>query len=647
MWVSRAVWAVLLAAVAMMTAPLVVDAFYIPGVQPKYYAEGEMVPFMVNSLRSLKVLFPQSYYKLPFCAPKTLETKAEAIGEVIWGDYIQNSLYSVQMKENSTCTRLPGCDVEENNRDIRNKIGMLEKYIERGYRGFMNIDNLPVFGDALPGYLAPCRAKLKDMQYTYYRGYPLGVPRMCVGKTLINNHLDFVIEYNTAPGDSEKFMVVGLRATPYSIKHESNASSCNKAMKFRKGEMKVLTTDDVRAGAKVYWTYSVTWQPSTVLWATRWDAYLHSSIADSSATFHWLYVCSSLLIVLLCATAVATVLMRALHKDFNRYNSPDPDDNQEETGWKLVHADVFRVPNRAPLLAALAGNGFQVLAMFTGVLLFALLGFLSPARRGALLTAIILLFVFMSVVAGYVCGFLLKYFNCREWRHVFFCGCAFPGTILIIYAFANTINWAHGSTDTVSFSVLLTIFSLWLLISLPLTVLGASFSFRQEPLTNPVRVGRLAREIPPQVWANSPAFLYTIPPIFPLFAIILELNFVLQALWAGQVYYVFGFLALVFLLWVAIAALVTVFHLYYVLCYENHQWWWISFILPGGLGIHVFLYSIYFYATQLAISSFASTLLYFMYMGLLSYAYGLAAGAVGLVSGICFVRKIYGSIKVD
>ncbi|RNF03841.1 endosomal integral membrane protein [Trypanosoma rangeli] len=646
MWLPRAIWAIILAVVVMMAVPLVVDAFYIPGVQPKYYAEGETVPFMVNSLRSLKVLFPQRYYKLPFCAPKTLETKAEAIGEVIWGDYIQNSLYSVNMKENSTCTLLPDCDVEENNRNIRRKIRMMEKYIESGYRGFMNIDNLPVFGDGLPEYLVSCKGKLKDMQYSFYRGYALGVPRLCLGKTLINNHLDFVIEYNTAPGDSSKFMVVGLRATPHSIKYD-DANSCNNTMKFRRGEMAFLTTDDVREGAKVYWTYSVAWQPSNVLWATRWDAYLHSSLADSSAAFHWLYVFSSLLIVFLCATAVAMVLMRALHKDFNRYNSPDQDDNQEDTGWKLVHADVFRTPYRAPLLAALAGNGFQVLAMFSGVLLFALLGFLSPARRGALLTAIILLFVFMSVVAGYMCGLLLKYFNRCEWKHVFFCGCAFPGTIVAVYTFANTINWAHGSTDTVPFSVLFTIFLLWLLISLPLTVLGASFSFRQEPLSNPVRVGRLAREIPPQAWANSPVFLYTIPPIFPLFAIILELNFVLQALWAGQVYYVFGFLALVFLLWVIITALVTVFHLYYVLCYENHQWWWISFILPGGLGVHVFVYSIYFYATQLAISSFASTLLYFMYMGLLSYAYGLSAGAIGLISGIFFLRKIYGSIKVD
>ncbi|KEG12536.1 putative endosomal integral membrane protein [Trypanosoma grayi] len=632
---------------ALASAPTGANAFYIPGVQPRYYAKGERVPFMVNSVRSLRELFPQEYYKLPFCAPSTISTKAEAIGEVIWGDRMQNSLYVAEMRENWTCVKLPGCNVADNNKEIKKNIKMLETYIEDGYRGFMNIDNLPVFGDAQTPLFSSCSSVRKDMQYNYYRGYALGVPRACSGKTLINNHLDFTIKYNAAPGNGDMFMVVGLQATPYSIKHDEDGNSCNDKLDFRTGSYDVLTTDDVRKGATVYWTYSITWIESDIIWATRWDAYLHSSLADSSAAFHWLYVCSSLVIVLLCAASVTTILMRALHKDFNRYNSPDPEENQEETGWKLIHADVFRTPYSAPLLAALTGNGYQVLAMFGGVLVFALLGFLSPARRGALLTAIILLFVFMSIVAGYVCGFLLKYFNRREWKHVFFCGCAFPGTIFGIYTFANIINLAHGSTDAVPFSLLVLILSLWLLISLPLTVLGASFAFRQDPPENPVRVGRLAREIPPQSWMNSPSFLYVVPAIFPLCTVVLEFNFVLQALWAGQVYYVFGFLGLVFVIWVIIAALVTVFHLYYVLCYENHQWWWSSFIIPGGLGLHVMAYSVYFYATQLAISSVASSLLYFLYMGLLSYAYGIAAGAIGLTAGILFVRKIYGSIKVD
>lgn len=46
-----------------------------------------------------------------------------------------------------------------------------------------------------------------------------------------------------------------------------------------------------------------------------------------------------------------------------RYNAlPDEMDGQDddETGWKLVHADVFRPPKYGGLFAVLVGTGFQV-----------------------------------------------------------------------------------------------------------------------------------------------------------------------------------------------------------------------------------------------------------------------------------------------
>ena len=42
--------------------------------------------------------------------------------------------------------------------------------------------------------------------------------------------------------------------------------------------------------------------------------------------------------------------MRALNRDILAYNDDTIDDLAEETGWKLVHGDVFRGPQstRAP-----------------------------------------------------------------------------------------------------------------------------------------------------------------------------------------------------------------------------------------------------------------------------------------------------------
>jgi transmembrane 9 superfamily protein 2/4 len=65
---------------------------------------------------------------------------------------------------------------------------------------------------------------------------------------------------------------------------------------------------------------------------------------------------------------------------------------QEETGWKLVYADVFRAPAYARAYAVLHGAGAQFFLLVSLTLAFASLGFLSPSNRGSLLTAIVVFF---------------------------------------------------------------------------------------------------------------------------------------------------------------------------------------------------------------------------------------------------------------
>jgi len=409
-----------------------------------------------------------------------------------------------------------------------------------------------------------------------------------------------------------------------------------------------ITTDDVRAGKALQWSYGVRWvsQPG-IVWGSRWDAYLRTSLADTADRIHWIYIVCSLAVTLSISAGSGMVLLRALHRDFARYNAATEEDLQEEVGWKLVHADVFRPPQDAQLLSALVGSGTQLLLMFVGVIGFALLGFLSPSARGYLLTTAIMLFVMMSLVAGYTCGKLLKYFDVQAWKHVFACGFLFPGMVCGVYFVSDFINAAHHASDSVPFLTLLLLFVLWLVFAIPLTVLGPSFAFHEAPIVNPCKVGKLAREIPEQKWWLQRATMVLLGPIFPLIAIFLELRFILSAIWEGMVYYVFGFLAIAVVLWVITVVLISMISVYYMLCYENHRWWWRVFATPGGFGLQLFLYSMYFFMSQLNISSPASTTLYFLYMGLLSLSYGLASGAIGVLTGIFFTRKIYGSIKVD
>jgi len=100
---------------------------------------------------------------------------------------------------------------------------------------------------------------------------------------------------------------------------------------------------------------------------------------------------------LAAAGILALIIVRTLRRDIARYNKDEElDDALEETGWKLVHGDVFRPPSHPTLLVACLGSGIQTLCMCLIIIVFAMFGMLSPASRGALMTAAIVLFMFMG-----------------------------------------------------------------------------------------------------------------------------------------------------------------------------------------------------------------------------------------------------------
>jgi transmembrane 9 superfamily member 2/4 len=63
------------------------------------------------------------------------------------------------------------------------------------------------------------------------------------------------------------------------------------------------------------------------------------------------------MIVLFLSGMVAMIMMITLYKDITNYNQlDDQDEAQEETGWKLVHGDVFRAPVHSSLLCVYVGT---------------------------------------------------------------------------------------------------------------------------------------------------------------------------------------------------------------------------------------------------------------------------------------------------
>lgn len=54
-------------------------------------------------------------------------------------------------------------------------------------------------------------------------------------------------------------------------------------------------------------------------------------------------------------------------------------EEQEETGWKYLHGDVFRVPPHINLFSAMMGVGSQMFAIVLFIFALALVGVPAPA----------------------------------------------------------------------------------------------------------------------------------------------------------------------------------------------------------------------------------------------------------------------------
>merc|ERR1719174_588145 len=227
---------------------------------------------------------------------------------------------------------------------------------------------------------------------------------------------------------------------------------------------------DIDVHDEVYYTYDVVWVESAVRWASRWDNYLKMEGGE----IHWLSILNSAMIALFLTGLVAMILLRTLHRDIVKYNElATKEEIEEETGWKLVHGDVFRKPAFSRVLVATIGTGCQLLGMAAVTMFFGALGFLSPAHRGCLPQASLFASTFMGALAGYSSARLYKLFQGDNWKQAtWLTALLFPGTVFGIFFILNLLIWGQASAGAVPFATMFSLLVLWFGISVPLVFLG-------------------------------------------------------------------------------------------------------------------------------------------------------------------------------
>ncbi|GMP32412.1 hypothetical protein CsSME_00006177 [Camellia sinensis var. sinensis] len=114
----------------------------------------------------------------------------------------------------------------------------------------------------------------------------------------------------------------------------------------------------------VEFMYTVKWKETQTPFEKRMEKYSQSSSLPHHLEIHWFSIINSCVTVLLLTGFLATILMRVLKNDFVKYaHDEEAADDQEETGWKYIHGDVFRFPKYKSLLAASIGSGTQLFTL--------------------------------------------------------------------------------------------------------------------------------------------------------------------------------------------------------------------------------------------------------------------------------------------
>ena len=642
------------------------SAFYMPGVKPQSFKKGDKVELKVNAITSIHTQIPKPYYLLAFCKPEGGPKMAsENLGEFITGNKIQTSPYTINMLEDMYCQKL--CQVDLN----PHKAKMFHLHILRGYHNNWIIDNLP---SAAIG-----SAKAGQRQKHYAGGFPIGFVDTASGQpkkknriglnkdVYIFNHVNIILDYHQPDPTKDEYRVVGFSVEPLSVKHNFSGGfkwdgkaqdgftkpleTCPKGEHMSRKMIKM--NQKVVPGETIMFTYDVIWKNSPVAWSSRWDVYLNEDHLVSPKV-HWYGISNSIFVVLFLSLLIVSVLVKNLKKDIAGYNAVLLDDEEDDvdadkSGWKLVHADVFRPPSNFPMFyCVLVGSGVQLTISTVITVVLAAIGFLNPSRRGSMMNAILVTFMLCGILAGYVSSRLYKSFRGRAWQVcTVLTAVLYPGICFTLFVAFNTVLAFYKSSGSAPFLDILILAAMWCCISIPLVFIGAFFGYKKEAISFPTVTSTIARAIPDAPPMFNPKFCMCAAGVIPFASAYVELFFMMSSLWMKQYYYVFGFTLIVFCILLISCAEITVLFVYYQLVHENHRWWWFSMLSGGSVAAYFFMYSIVWFKSLESSRMFFTYLLYFGYMFLMSFGLFLITGCVSTLTSLWFVRKIFGAIKVD
>ena len=328
----------------LLSSPSPSSSFYLPGVAPRDYEEMDPINVKVIKLDSVKTQLPYDYYSLPFCRPKEIVEVDENLGEVLSGDQIENSPYTVYMKHAETCRVLCVKDYTDE------EMAQFAAQIEDEYRVNWLLDNIPAATKYYTVNVQPAEdGKAAEPIEHYEKGYALGFVghkdflNSVEGVKYINNHLRLNIKHHHedvqsaaaslaspiaatldgtvgggsaavsggSSGSATIARIVGFEIEAYSVHHvidpaftydkavttpqelDGKLITCspNSEEASRPQRVSDFKADDTEKDRRVIFTYDVQWEQSNIKSA---HTHTHSQHTASLPSLHCcLYTCTS------------------------------------------------------------------------------------------------------------------------------------------------------------------------------------------------------------------------------------------------------------------------------------------------------------------------------------------------------------------
>ena len=609
------------------------------------HEEGSQINIQVGSLSSNNYIIPYSYKRLQICDFSKLKRAEDNIGEILSGEDLYISNYFANVNENKYCSLL--C----NNQFMRHNLKIVRRLIERNYHTNWYVDSLPAG-------LIHFDPVTKKEEVDYFSGIPLG--KVVDNKFIIYNHLHFKILINKASSGTDKnknkYNIVGLSVLPVSIEYNSTNISLTCHTNLSSYDPDTIPNPQYlfdKEYQTVVFSYDIVFEKSNITLASRWDHY-----KTSDKSIHWTGIILSVTILIFATVVIALLFAKNIKKDIENYNyqvvqMEDIDNVQTNSNigndWKQVSGDIFRPPRvNKMLLSSIVGTGFQLFSMTFLVLTLGTFGYLNPEKRGKIASLFIVCYILMGAGGGYISADVYKIMGGKNWLKMsLLTSILFPGILFCVYLIVNILLFFEKPSNGINLYDLGSLFLLWVFCTLPLILLGTFLGMKSKKAKLPCKVNKIPRKIPEKPWYLHYRYLASVTGLLGFLTILFELNYIMQALWKHELYFVVPFLWISYCFFVTVSGEISIIVVFWNLCYGDYNWWWKSFLVGSSPVIYFIIYSLYYFFFKMSITRFSAIVIYFGIMGIISTMALFVCGSISVLICLGFIIRIYSDIKID